>query len=61
MQFEHQSGTMGSGLALAARAGAVLRDLEFVQFDPTAIATPRGVRRAARAATVPHRLVPYVW
>jgi len=29
---------LGSGLALAARAGAVLRDLEFVQFHPTAIA-----------------------
>lgn len=28
----------GGGLALAARAGAVLRDLEFVQFHPTAIA-----------------------
>ena len=28
----------GSGLALAARAGVVLRDLEFVQFHPTAIA-----------------------
>ncbi|WP_201838072.1 L-aspartate oxidase [Microvirga zambiensis] len=27
----------GGGLALAARAGAVLRDLEFVQFHPTAI------------------------
>jgi L-aspartate oxidase len=32
-------GAVGSGLALAARAGAVLRDLEFVQFHPTAIAT----------------------
>ncbi|OYY08690.1 MAG: L-aspartate oxidase [Rhizobiales bacterium 35-68-8] len=32
-------GACGSGLALAARAGAVLRDLEFVQFHPTAIAT----------------------
>ena len=30
---------VGSGVALAARAGAVLRDLEFVQFHPTAIAT----------------------
>lgn len=32
-------GAVGSGLALAARAGAVLRDVEFVQFHPTAIAT----------------------
>jgi L-aspartate oxidase len=30
-------GNVGSGLALAARAGAALRDLEFVQFHPTAI------------------------
>lgn len=29
----------GSGLAMAARAGAVLRDMEFVQFHPTAIAS----------------------
>jgi len=28
---------VGGGLALAARVGAVLRDLEFVQFHPTAI------------------------
>jgi L-aspartate oxidase len=28
---------IGSGLAMAARAGAVLRDVEFVQFHPTAI------------------------
>jgi L-aspartate oxidase len=31
-------GAVGSGLALSARAGAVLRDLEFVQFHPTALA-----------------------
>ncbi len=31
-------GAIGSGLLLAARAGARLRDLEFVQFHPTAIA-----------------------
>ena len=31
-------GALGRGLALGARAGAVLRDLEFVQFHPTAIA-----------------------
>lgn len=31
-------GAVGSGLALAARAGAALRDMEFVQFHPTAIA-----------------------
>ncbi|TGE02324.1 L-aspartate oxidase [Methylobacterium nonmethylotrophicum] len=32
------TGAVGSGLALAARAGAVMRDVEFVQFHPTAIA-----------------------
>ncbi|MDQ0511645.1 L-aspartate oxidase [Ancylobacter amanitiformis] len=32
-------GAVGSGLALAARAGAMLRDMEFVQFHPTAIVT----------------------
>ncbi len=31
-------GNWGSGLILARRAGAILRDLEFVQFHPTAIA-----------------------
>ncbi|HEV7439070.1 MAG TPA: FAD-binding protein, partial [Methylobacterium sp.] len=31
-------GATGLGLALAAQAGATLRDLEFVQFHPTAIA-----------------------
>src|SRR5258708_2022640 len=34
-------GAVGQGLALAARAGAELADIEFVQFHPTALAVGR--------------------
>ncbi len=39
-QSTNPAGSIGTGLALAARAGAVLSDLEFVQFHPTALDAP---------------------
>ncbi|OHV80146.1 L-aspartate oxidase [Rhizobium sp. LCM 4573] len=35
------SGNFGQGIMLAARAGAMLADMEFVQFHPTALDSPR--------------------
>lgn len=35
------SGNFGQGIMLAARAGAILADMEFVQFHPTALSSPR--------------------
>jgi L-aspartate oxidase len=35
------SGNFGQGIMLAARAGAILTDMEFVQFHPTALSSPR--------------------
>ncbi|WP_011581881.1 MULTISPECIES: L-aspartate oxidase [Chelativorans] len=43
-------GSFGQGLALAAHAGAALRDLEFVQFHPTALdGTGRPMRLVSEA------------
>ncbi len=39
-QSTNPTGCFGMGLALAARAGAELSDLEFVQFHPTALDAP---------------------
>ena len=42
-------GAIGQGVALAARAGAALGDMEFVQFHPTALARRARSRAAGRA------------
>ncbi len=46
-------GSTGAGVSIAARAGAALGDLEFVQFHPTALAAmPAGQARGAAPMTL---------
>ena len=47
------SGAVGGGLMLAARAGAALADLEFVQFHPTALDAGRAGDRQGAHAPMP--------
>ncbi|KUF06701.1 L-aspartate oxidase [Leucobacter sp. G161] len=46
----NHAGSRGEGIVLAARAGALLADLEFVQFHPTALPSGELVSEAVRGA-----------
>jgi L-aspartate oxidase len=46
----------GDGVALALRAGAVVTDIEFVQFHPTAFVLPAGGGRAAQQPLISEAL-----
>ncbi|KAM9862606.1 L-aspartate oxidase [Leucobacter sp. BZR 635] len=50
LRHTNHAGSRGEGILLAARAGALLADLEFVQFHPTALPSGELVSEAVRGA-----------